>query len=106
MKPATSDPIPALCIAAAWGCCVGVAAYGVIRGIQFFVYPDPNPKTLVWSAHAGFFWRCWTCAYAGAIAAFVAFLLAQRDVSRAARALVPAVAVVALVLAAQTGFLP
>ena len=35
---------------------------GRVRAIQYFVYPDPDPATLVWSAHAGFFWRCWTCA--------------------------------------------
>ena len=93
-------------VALAWGACVAVAAYGVVRGIQFFVYPDPNPATLVWSAHAGFFWRCWTCAYAGALAAFVAFVGARRNLERAARSLVAAVAVAGAVLALQTAVFP
>lgn len=93
-------------IAIAWGACVAVAAYGIVRGIQFFVYPDPNPATLVWSAHAGFFWRCWTCAYAGALAAFVAYVGARRNPARAARSLVGAVAAAGAILAAQAAFFP
>jgi len=93
-------------IAAAWGACVAVAAYGIVRGIQFFLYPDPNPATLVWSAHAGFFWRCWTCAYAGGIAAFVAFLFTQSRFDRSVAALGPAIAVVAALLALQVTIFP
>ncbi len=77
----TSDRLSSSAIALAWGACVSVAAYGIVRGIQFFLYPDPNPATLVWSAHAGFFWRCWTCGYAGALAAFIAFVVAPRGPS-------------------------
>jgi hypothetical protein len=60
----------------------------------------------VWSAHAGFFWRCWTCAYAGGLAAFVAFVVAQRDPDRAARTLVGAVALAGAILALQTAVFP
>jgi hypothetical protein len=93
-------------IAVAWGASVSVAAYGVVRGIQFFLYPDPNPATLVWSAHAGFFWRCWTCAYAGVLAAFIAFVGAQRNTPRAARSLAGAVAVAGAILVLQTTIFP
>jgi hypothetical protein len=93
-------------VAGCWGCVVAVGAYVVVRGIQFFVYPDPDPAMLVWSAHAGFFWRCWTCAYAGGIAAFVAYLGSRARFDLSVRALGPAIAVVALLLAAQVTFLP
>lgn len=93
-------------LAACWGCVVAVGCYAVIRGIQFFVYPDPNPATLVWSAHAGFFWRSWTCGYAGALAAFIAFLIARGDKNRVARGLGPAIVVAASLLALQSAFLP
>jgi hypothetical protein len=96
----------AAAVAVCWGLVVAVAAYAIVRAIQFFLYPDPNPATLVWSAHAGFFWRCWTCAYAGGIAAFVAFLVTRTRPDRALRALAPAVAVVAALLALQTTILP
>ena len=77
-----------------------------MRSIQFFLYPDPNPATLVWSAHAGFFWRCWTCAYAGGIAAFVAYLFTRAGVERSVGALGPAVALVAGMLALQVVLMP
>jgi hypothetical protein len=93
-------------VAACWGCLVAVGAYAVVRGVQFFVYPDPDPAMLVWSAHAGFFWRCWTCAYAGGIAAFVAYLGTRAWFDLSVRALRPAIAVVAILLAVQVTFLP
>ena len=101
-----TDDAVAAGISLAWGCVVAVVCYAVVRAIQFFVYPDPNPATLVWSAHAGFFWRCWTCAYAGGIAAFVAFLAARGKSDRAVRGLAPAIAVAAILLGLQTLFLP
>jgi hypothetical protein len=93
-------------ISVCWGCVVAVSAYAIVRAIQFVLYPDPNPATLVWSAHAGFFWRCWTCIYAGGTAAFIAFLLARGRPEAAVRGLAPAIAVSALLLALQTTFLP
>jgi len=93
-------------VSIAWGLVVAVAAYAIVRGIQFFVYPDPNPATLVWSAHAGYFWRMWTVAYGGGIAAFVALLLSRRHLELSVRALAPSAAVAAALLALQTAFLP
>jgi len=78
----------------------------VVRAIQFFIYPDPDPATVAWSAHAGFFWRCWTCAYAGGIASFVAYLAARSRFDLSVRALTPAIAIVAALLAAQVAWLP
>jgi hypothetical protein len=104
VKPTSS--IEAAGIALAWGSCVSVAGYGIVRAIQFFIYPDPNPATLVWSAHAGFFWRCWTCAYAGCLAALVVFVAARRDVRGAARSLVGAVVAAGIILSVQSAFFP
>ena len=93
-------------LSAAWGLVVTVGAYAVVRAIQRIVYPDPNPAALVWSAHAGFFWRAWTVAYLGGVAAFVTFLVARGRNRAAARALAPAIAVAAGLLALQSAFLP
>jgi hypothetical protein len=93
-------------VALAWGMAAAVGAYAFVRTVQFFVYPDPNPATLVWSAHAGFFWRCWTCAYAGAIAAFVAYVPTRRHLATSVRALGPAVVVAAVLIALQTAVFP
>jgi hypothetical protein len=100
------ETVLALSVALGWGCAVAVGAYAVVRGIQFFLYPDPNPATLVWSAHAGFFWRCWTCAYAGGLATFVAYLFARARPAGALRTLPGAIAVVTVLLALQTALLP
>ena len=61
---------------------------------------------LVWSAHAGFFWRVWTVAYLGGIAAFITFVVARGRTAAAARALAPAIAIAAALLALQSAFLP
>jgi H+/Cl- antiporter ClcA len=93
-------------IALAWGLVVTVGAYAVVRAIQSVVSPDPNPAALVWSAHAGFFWRIWTVAYLGGFAAFVAFVVARGRPGAAARALAPAIAVAAALLLLQSALLP
>lgn len=100
------ETLVAVALSLAWGLVIAVGGYGVLRSIQFFLYPDPNPKTLVWSAHAGFFWRAWSCAYAGGIAAFLAYLFARRGAAAVARALVPATVVAAVVLALQVAVFP
>ena len=93
-------------VAVAWGLVVAVAAYAIVRAIQSVLFPDPNPAALAWSPHAGFFWRIWTVVYMGGFAAFVAFAVSQGRRSAVARALAPAVAVAAALLAVQSIFLP
>jgi hypothetical protein len=93
-------------LSVAWGLVVAVGASAVVRAIQRVVYPEPNPAALVWSAHAGFFWRVWTVAYLGGVAAFVTFLVARGRTIAAARALAPAIVIAAGLLALQSVFLP
>jgi hypothetical protein len=99
-------PVVAAAVSLAWGMVVSIAAYAVVRAIQFFVYPDPNPATLVWSAHAGYFWRAWTVAYAGGIGAFIAFPVVRARIEPATRALAVAVGVATGAIALQTALLP
>jgi hypothetical protein len=93
-------------VAVCWGCVVAVGGYAIFRGIQFLAYPGPDPAMVAWSAHAGFFWRCWTCVYAGGIASFVAYLGTRARFDLSVRALAPAIAFVAALLAAQVTLLP
>jgi hypothetical protein len=92
-------------VSIAWGLVVSVGGYAVVRAIQHFVFTEPNPATLVWSAHAGFFWRAWTVAYAGGMAAFVVLVTPQRS-RAAARALPRGIAIATGLLALQTVFFP
>jgi hypothetical protein len=96
----------AVAISIGWGLVAAVSAYAVVRTIQFFASPDPDPAALVWSVHAGFFWRVWTVSYAGGFVAFVAFVLARGHTAAAAKALVPAIGAAALLTALQSALFP
>lgn len=93
-------------VSLAWGLVVAVAAYALVRAIQYVLLPDPNPAAVVWSAHAGYFWRVLTVSYAGGMASFVALLVARRRVQALADALVTAVSVAASLLALQAALFP
>lgn len=89
-----------------WGLLVSVAAYAIARALQVVLAPAEDPASVVWSVHAGFFWRAWTVAYAGGIATFVTFLVARVRTERAARAIAPGIVVAAALLVLQSVFLP
>jgi hypothetical protein len=95
-----------LAVSIAWGLLVSVAGYAILRGLQAVLSPAADPARLVWSAHAGFFWRAWTVSYAGGIAAFVTLALARGRSERAARALAPGVVVAASLLVLQSVIFP
>ena len=96
----------ALAIAAIWGCTFAVGSYGALRALQYVLFPEANPATIVWSAHAGYFWRMLIVTYCGGMAAIVAFLVARSDVDRAVKGLLPALTVSAAILTAQGLLLP
>ena len=93
-------------LAVAWGLVFSVAAYAVLRAVQRVVLGQPDPAAVSWSPHAGYFWRAWTVSFAGGVAAFAAFVLARGRMEAAARALGPAIAVAAGLLALQSALLP
>jgi hypothetical protein len=96
----------ALTIAALWACVVGAMLYPALRAIQYVLFPEANPATVVWSAHAGYMWRMIIVAYAAGMTAFIAFMIARRDPERATRGLLPALTVAAVAIAAQGALLP
>jgi hypothetical protein len=95
-----------LLLGIAGGSVSAVALYGVLRIVQAHLFPEANPATIIWSAHAGYFWRAWTVAYAGAMGGFAAFAAARRSPVRAARALRGAVVVASLIILYQGLFVP
>ncbi len=103
MRPETRV---SLTVSTAWGLLVSIAAYAILRAVQALLFPAPDPARLVWSAHAGFFWRAWTVTYAGGMATFVTLALVRGQTERAARALAPAVVVAATLIALQSVFFP
>jgi hypothetical protein len=89
-----------------WALVASIALYACVRATQYAIYPEPNPATLVWSAHSGYFWRMWIVAYAGGFAGFTAFVIARGSAERVARALLPALGIAAGMIVAQAVVLP
>jgi hypothetical protein len=88
------------------GCVTATGLYALVRGIQFLAFREPNPATVIWSAHAGYFWRIWIVAYAGGMASILAWSFAGRDAARVARVLVGAVGVATGLILLQGILLP
>jgi hypothetical protein len=87
-------------------CTTAAALYAIVRIGQSRFGHEPNPALVIWSEHAGFFWRSWTVAYAGVMVGFVAWLAAGRNAKRVAEVLARAVVAAAALLAAQAIFVP
>jgi hypothetical protein len=59
------------------GILVAIALYPLLRIGAGLWGHEANPATLLYSTHAGYFWRAWTCAYAGAMVAAIVALIAK-----------------------------
>jgi len=87
-------------------CVSAVALYGILRIIQAHMFPEANPATVIWSAHAGYFWRCWTVAYAGTLLGFLAYGAARTSPERVVRVLVHALTFTVIVITYQGLMVP
>ena len=84
-------------LAIATGCTAAALLYSLLRIIQALVLPEPDPTTVMWSEHSGFFWRAWTCAYVGGAIMLIARRFAgERTAQLLARAIVPVTALIAI----------
>jgi hypothetical protein len=95
-----------IALAAIAACTSAVAFYAVIRVAQALLFSEPDPALVIWSPHAGFFWRAWTAAYGGGMVGFVAYVAAGRDARGTARVLSITVLGVSGVIAAQGILVP
>src|SRR5262245_11418894 len=94
-------------LALATGCVTAVLVYALIRATQVLVGGEANPATvIVRSQHFAYLWRVWTSAFAGALAALSAHVLADRHALGLARALETALVVVVVILLIQSIVLP
>jgi hypothetical protein len=88
------------------GCTAAMALYAIVRVAQALIFDEPDPALVIWSEHAGFFWRTWTVGYMGGMAALLTWMLAGRDAPRVAALLVRALPIAAAALAAQAILVP
>jgi hypothetical protein len=95
-----------LALSAIAGCLVAVALYALLRGLQLILFREPNPATVIWSAHAGYFWRAMIVTYAGGMGGILTWLVAEGKEERVARVLVQAVGVAAGLILLQGVLLP
>ncbi|MBX3205798.1 MAG: hypothetical protein KF764_12065 [Labilithrix sp.] len=103
MKEARSVRL-ALAIVAA--CASAAAIYAALRVAQAALRAEPDPALILWSEHAGYFWRAWTAAYAGGMVGFLAYAAAGRSAERTARVLAAAIVVATALLVAQGVLVP
>ncbi len=95
-----------LALAAAWALVVAVFSYGVLRVLQLRLFPEANPATIVYSAHAGYFWRIWIVLYTSGAAGFVVFWLAKTRSETVAKWLKTAVIISAATITLQSLLFP
>lgn len=93
-------------LGAVGGALAAAAIYALLRIGQSLLAGDADPALILYSDHAGYFWRAWTAAYAGGMVGFAVGLLAHRDPMRVGRALAAAVPIVAALAAAQGMLVP
>lgn len=82
------------------------ATYAVLRVYDVLFKSEPNPATVVWSAHIAMFWRLGVGAYVAGMVAPLVFVLAKRDLPRTMRGLYAFTLVAATMSAVQGAVFP
>jgi hypothetical protein len=95
-----------LALASSWFLVASTFLYAVVRGIQKILFPEANPATVIWSAHAGYFWRIWIVLYASGVVAFLVYRFSREHSESLAKWLKNGVIVAAVAILIQGIFLP
>jgi hypothetical protein len=103
---AREAPAVRLALAVIAGSLTATSLYAVLRLVQALLLAEPNPALVIYSPHAGFFWRAWTAAYVGGMVAFVAWFAAGRDAPKTARVILAATTPAAALIVAQGLLVP
>jgi hypothetical protein len=95
-----------LALAAIAACTTACSLYALLRIGQKILFREPDPALVIWSAHAGYFWRSWTAAYVGGMIGFATYVAARRDAAKAVRVLGASVVVALVLITLQGVFVP
>jgi hypothetical protein len=82
------------------------ATYAVLRAYDVLFKREPNPATVIWSAHIAMFWRLGVGCYVAGMVALLAYTAASRDLVRTVRVLYVGVFVVGAMIGVQGLFMP
>jgi hypothetical protein len=84
-----------------------VATYAIQRTFDVVARPrEPNPATIVWSAHIAMFWRLNIGVFVAAMASPLVSMAAKANLDRTVRVLYAGVLAVTAVIAIQGLFMP
>ena len=95
-----------LSLAIAWALVAATFFYALVRGIQAWLFPEANPATVIWSAHAGYFWRIWIVLYGSGVVGFVVFYFTKTQSEKLAKWLKNGAIVASVAIALQALLLP
>lgn len=82
------------------------ALYGLMRVAQKLLFAEPDPATVIWSEHAGYFWRALTAGYVGVMVGVTAWVMAAREAGPTVRVLERVLPFVVGVIVAQGLLVP
>ncbi len=82
------------------------ALYGLMRVGQKLIFDEPNPATVIWSEHAGYFWRSLTAGYVGVMFGVTAWVTSAREAGPTVRALQRLLPFVVALIVAQGLLVP
>ena len=95
-----------LALAVCWSLVSATFLYAFVRTVQMKLFPEANPATVIWSAHAGYFWRIWIVLYASGTVGFLVFRFARDHAPMLAKWLKNGVIVASVAIALQGLFIP
>jgi len=93
-------------LAVSWSLIAATFLYALVRAAQLILFPEANPATIIWSAHAGYFWRIWIVIYASGTVGFLVWRLSREHSEVIAKHLKNGVIVAAVAIALQGILLP
>ena len=98
--------LPVAAVVAVDAVLAAVATYAVLRTNDALFNREPNPATVIWTAHIAVFWRLGIGLYVGGMAAIVACILVPRNLALSVRVTAAMVPVVGAMIALQGALFP
>jgi hypothetical protein len=83
-----------------------IATYALLRAYDVLFKSEPNPATVIWSAHIAMFWRLGVGVYVAGPVALATALAAQRDLAKTLRVSATLLPIVGGLIAVQGALLP